>query len=187
MANYCTIQNKKNTTPKQLLSLIGQELNRKFKLKCTSDCNQKEDVLLIEIKKLIFPIYVNSEGSWEFFDVPSTALSKFNGESNFINQAFERELYYYGLASSYAYLYEYIKNWVAKDQGSDLESDGAGTYPSFERSERFYSFSSWLAYYEKKAYSHPSFVQALKSFIVPSMDKIIKEEQELFPELFPKI
>lgn len=181
MANYATIKNAKKIPHEQMLSKISSHLKRKFGLNVTGIYHPK-DALELQINQISFYIYLQGN-KYSMLDCADTALSRSEMDSEYKKQGLINGSYYLGLACGYCFIYEYIKNYLAKTQGVMIDSDGAGPYPPFEDKERFDSFTAWMDYCESRVKQEHFLMHVMRMAAVPSKKKIIQQELKYFPEL----
>lgn len=181
MANTCIITNNKQSSPEEIILLIKNELINKFSFTVKEEYDPNHESFCFEINELNFVFFLNKK-DFEFYDCPDTALSRHN-QGDYVVQAFENGQYYAGISSGFCYIYEYIKNFLANYQSSLIDSDGIGPYKAFNHKNKFNSFKEWINYCDDQVKKESLSLKAYKKLSVPSKDKIIATELNIFPEL----
>lgn len=180
MANTCKIKNSKKLKPDQIIELVVDEVSRKFKLPISGEFHKEHQSFEFKIHGLSFLLF--QEGSrLELYDCPDTALSRHNSNHPYLEVAYKNCMYYAGVSSAFCFIYEYMKNFLAQELNSKIDSDGIGPYKAFENKTKFKSFNAWMDYCESK--QSAGALKLLKTFLVPSKSKILKSELKFFPEL----
>lgn len=184
MSNECYIKNKKKYGPKETLDLIQSELKSKFNLDSTVSYEDFENYsyLQVKIKRQVIGFYLNKDNRFAFSDTVDTAF--FNGNSKAKNSYARNYWTYMGRGmtsyfSVYAYLHQYITNFLAAHMKVKIDSDGAGILTPFDNPSKYESYESWFKYWTEY-YNKQS--RVIKIFMT-SPKKIKKQELDYFTEL----
>lgn len=180
MANTCKIKNSKKLNPNQIIDLVVSDVSKKYKLPITGEFHEEHQSFEFKIHGLSF-LFFQEGNKLEFYDCPDTALSRHNLDHPYLEVAYKNCMYYAGVSSAFCFIYEYMKNFLASEFNSKIDSDGIGPYKAFENKDKFKSFNSWLDYCESK--QSKGVMKLIKSLVIPTKKKILKTELEFFPEL----
>lgn len=178
MANYCNLRTNQEFDKTKILDILVNQLSSKYKLNATYSIEEvpnsttKEYYIDFKIKELTLPFWMSSK-KIEFYDVPETAFDRHNSkEKNEYVKNFYNSDFIYPRCFIYALLYDYIKQFLASQLNTEVDSDGAGTFKPFEsNSEKYDNAQNWFKYWENKL---------PKS----KLNKFSKIEQKFFPEFY---
>lgn len=180
MANESRIKNTKKYDNDQIIQLIKKEFYEKFKLttsiKIVKSVNSH--YVSLKIKDLIIPIILEKENIF-LYDTPQTSFSKANNPNTPYGINFSK---YTGMSeylSAYAYLQQYLTNFLAQHMNTKIESDGAGELDPFSPSNKYNSYKDWFTYW-KIYYENQPFLVRL---FMTNPSKIKTKEISYFPEL----